>query len=302
MFVQVIEGRLRDGESRALHLATWTSDVASRGEGSMGSTAGVTADVRRSVDETGEALQGIPADVVGRPSDRTFVPVVPVAVPLGASGILVAVGPDLVRGTLRSTESVLRVGAVVAGWVLFSRLMRRVVPNPRVRTGVKAVAGAWLLWLNVAPYFKHDVKIAGGFPESFTTAGASTASSDAGTSTPGELHPTTSAQPVQVTSGRLRGLAGHRGSGEASVFRQPDGSYVVAFRDLSVSSVPDPVLYLVPGPDQERLEGATRLGRFDPGRDSYQIPAGADLSAALTVLIWCQRFAVPVAGATQAPV
>ena len=107
---------------------------------------------------------------------------------------------------------------------------------------------------------------------------------------------------MQLTSGHFRGLAGHRGSGEASIFRHHDGSHVVAFRDLSVSSVPDPVLYLVPGSDQERLEGATRLGRFAAGRDRYEIPAGADLSTPLTVLIWCQRFAVPVAGATQAPV
>ena len=193
-------------------------------------------------------------------------------------------GPGLVRGTLSSAQSVRRVAAVVAGWVVFSRLTAWVVPNARVRTAVKAVAASLFLWRNVAPYFKGDVKIAGGTPA------------------PGDVDPRSPAQPVQLTSGPFRGLAGHRGSGQASVFRQPDGSHVVAFSDLSVSSVPDPVLYLVPGPDQERLEGATPLGRFDPGRDRYEIPAGADLSTPLTVLIWCRRFAVPVAGAPQAPV
>ena len=196
----------------------------------------------------------------------------------------------------------LRVAAVVAGWVVFSRLVRRVLPNARVRTVVKAVAAAVLLWMNVAPYFKHDVKVAGSFPESLTTASASPRSSGPRTPAPGDVHPATPTQPVQLTSGRFRGLAGHRGSGEASLFRQPDGSHVVAFRDLSVSSVPDPALYLVPGEDQERLDGAIRLGRFDPGADRYEIPAGADLTTPLPVLISCKRFAVPAARATQGPV
>ncbi len=209
---------------------------------------------------------------------------------------------DPLRGTFARRESVLRVAAVAGVWILFSRLVRRVLPHGGVRTVVKAGVAALLLWLNVGPYFRDDVKIAGGFPESLTHASGSPGSSGARTPAPGDVHPTTTTQPVQLTSGHFRGLAGHRGSGEASVFRQPDGSHVVAFRNLSVSSVPDPVLYLVPGSDQERLEGATRLGRFDPGRDRYEILAGADLSGPLTVLIWCQRFAVPVAGATQAPV
>ncbi len=327
MFVQVIEGRLRDRESVPRHLATWTSDAASGAEGWLGSIAGLSADgtflaiagfeseaAARTNGERpeqmawweeiserfdGDITLDVSARTVAGPSDRTLIQVVHVAVPLGAAGIVVALGPALVRGTFSSTESVLRVATVVAGWVLFSRLMRRVVPSARVRAVVKAVVATLLLWRNVAPYLKDDVKIAGSFPESLTTASGS---SGPGTGAPWDVPPTTPAQPVQLASGRFRGLAGHRGAGQASVFRQPDGSHVVAFRDLSVSSVPDPVLYLVPGADQERLDGATRLGRFDPGGDRYEIPAGADLNTPLTVLIWCQRFAVPVAGATQAPV
>lgn len=86
------------------------------------------------------------------------------------------------------------------------------------------------------------------------------------------------------------------------MFRQPDGSHAVAFRNLSVSSVPDPVVYLVAGAGKEAIDGGTRLGRFDARRDRYAIPAGTDLDQPFTVLIWCQRFAVPVAGATQSTV
>ena len=228
------------------------------------------------------------------------------AVPLAAVGILALLKPEIVRGTFSSAESALRVAAVIAGWVLFSRLMRRVIPNSLVRVVVIAVPATLLLWLNVAPYFEGDVKVAGGFPESLAPVGDPAASANVPVTTPpagaGLSSPPPPSQPVQLTSGRFRGLDGHRGSGEAAVFRQPDGSHVVAFRDLSVSSVPDPVVYVVPGADRQQLDGATRLGRFDAGRDRYEIPAGVDLDGPLTVLIWCQRFAVPVAGATQSPV
>ncbi|HEX2274141.1 MAG TPA: DM13 domain-containing protein [Acidimicrobiales bacterium] len=210
-----------------------------------------------------------------------------IGVPVAAVTILVALKPEIVRGTFSSAQSMLRVGAVVAGWVAFSWCMRRVVSNPFVRTAVIAVPATVLLWMNVAPYFEDDVKVTGRFPERVGAAG--------GTSVP------SASPPVRLSTGRFRGLDGHRGSGEASVFRQPGGSHVVAFGDLSVSSVPDPVVYLVPGADREGIEGAVRLGRFEPGRDSYEIPPGFDVDRPLTVMIWCQRFSVPVAGASQSP-
>lgn len=239
---------------------------------------------------------------------RPWARVAGIAVHLGVVAILVGLRPEIIRGTFSSAESVLRVSALVAGFLLFSRLMRRVVSSSLVRTAVIAVPAALVLWLNVSPYLQDDVTIAGSYPESFTTAqetvtppvaAAPVAPAPEAVDVPEP--PPTPPQPVQLTAGRFRGLDGHRGSGEASVFRQPDGSHVVAFRDLTVSSVPDPVLYLVSGADQDRLEGATRLGRFDSSRDRYEIPPGTELEGPLTVLIWCQRFAVPVAGATQSP-
>ena len=216
--------------------------------------------------------------------------------PVLAVAVLCAIKPEIVRGTFSSAQSIVRVTAVLLGWVLFSWLTRKLIPNPLVRTVVVAVPAVALLWWNVAPYFEEDVKIAGSFPESFTTP---TTAPDAGVAPmPAESAPTA---PVLLTSGRFRGLDGHRGSGEGSIFRLPDGSHVVAFRELSVSSVPDPVLYLVPGADKDDISGGIRLGRFDASKDRYEIPPDTDLKGPMTILIWCQRFAVPVAGATQQP-
>lgn len=226
-----------------------------------------------------------------------------VAIPIAALAALCAVKPEILRGTFSSAESMLRVGALLGAWVLFSWLTRRVIPNPLVRTAVVAIPALALLWWNVAPYFEDDVRIAGSFPDSFTSE--TTVSTPATERAPDQASPPAppqAPQPVQLSTGRFRGLDGHRGTGEASIFRLPDGTHVVAFRDLSVQSVPDPVLYLVPGADREDTGGAVRLGRFDADRDRYEIPSGTDLDGPTTVLVWCQRFAVPVAGATQQPV
>lgn len=222
-----------------------------------------------------------------------------VAIPIVAVAALCAIKPEIVRGTFSSAESMLRVGALLVAWVLFSRLTRKVVPNPLVRTAVIAVPAIALLWWNVAPYFKDDVTVAGSFPESVTTV--STAPTADAPPEPAVTTPTAPSTPVQLTTGRFRGLDGHRGSGEAAIFRQPDGARVLAFRNVSVQSVPDPVVYLVPGADREDVSGAIRLGRFDASKDRYEIPAGTNVDGPLTVMIWCQRFAVPVAGATQQP-
>jgi len=226
------------------------------------------------------------------------------AVPVVVVGALAALKPEIVRGTFSSAESVLRVAVVVVGWTLVARLLRRVIANPVARTLAVAVPGTALLWVNVAPYFEDDVTIAGSFPEAAaaaTTVAPAGQPAPAAPADPGTTVPAQPVQPVQLTTGRFVGLDGHRGSGEAAIFRLPGGEAIVAFRDLSVQSVPDPVLYLVPGADRESKANGVRLGRFDGSRDRYEIPAGTDLSGPLTVLIWCERFAVPVAGATQAP-
>lgn len=220
------------------------------------------------------------------------------AVPFVLIGSLAAAKPEIVRGTFSSAESVLRVAAVIAGWILVARLLRRVIANRWARTLAVAVPGTALLWFNIAPYFEDDVTVIDSFPPAVataTTVAGAPAAATAAAATTGRAAP----QPVQLSTGRVVGLDGHRGSGEAAIFRLPDGQAVVAFRDLSVSSVPDPVIYLVRGANRDSKANGIRLGRFDAGKERYEIPSGTDLSGPLTVLIWCERFAVPVAGANQ---
>jgi choline dehydrogenase-like flavoprotein len=66
------------------------------------------------------------------------------AIPVTAGGVLASLKPEMGRGTFSSGESVLRVAAVLAGWVLVSWLMRRVMSHALVRT-VVAVSATGLL-------------------------------------------------------------------------------------------------------------------------------------------------------------
>jgi hypothetical protein len=95
----------------------------------------------------------------------------------------------------------------------------------------------------------------------------------------------------------------HRASGTVAIYRQPDGRYVVGLEDIDIQPGPDYDLYIVPGEDREDTQGGARLGdlRGNKGTQYYEVPAGLDLeNGSWTVLVWCQTFAVPVAGSTPA--
>ena len=108
------------------------------------------------------------------------------------------------------------------------------------------------------------------------------------------------AGPQRLRAGAIRGID-HRASGTAVIYRQPDGRYVVGLEDIDIQPGPDYDLYVVPGADRKDTKGGVRLGdlRGNRGTQFYEVPAGINLEdGPWTVLVWCQTFAVPVAGAT----
>ena len=229
------------------------------------------------------------------------------AIPVPVVGTLVALRPEIATGTFSSVTSVLKVVALVAVWMGFSWLVRRYVANTVARTAIIATAGAVVVFLTVLPYFREET-VDDPFPTVAapavvdTTVAAPTQSpvtTVAAAQAPATTVTTAPAGPVKLATGQFRGLAGHRGSGEAAIYRQPDGSLVVRLEDFEVSSVPAPVVYLVPGSNQQRPGGA-KLGvlRGNNGNQNFAVPAGTDVSGDTTILVWCEAFSVPVAGAT----
>ncbi|MEW6471577.1 MAG: DM13 domain-containing protein [Actinomycetota bacterium] len=135
-------------------------------------------------------------------------------------------------------------------------------------------------------------------PTTTTTASAQPESASA---TPAEPEPAQSS-PQRLRTGMFRGID-HRASGTVVIYRQPDGRYVVGLEDIDIQPGPDYDLYIVPGEDREDTKGGIRLGdlRGNRGTQFYEVPEGVNLeSGPWTVLVWCQTFAVPVAGATPA--
>ena len=60
----------------------------------------------------------------------------------------------------------------------------------------------------------------------------------------------------------------------------------------------------MPGVDRESIGDGVRLDdmRGNKGTQYYVVPTGTDVATGeWTVLVWCQTFDVPVAGATPVP-
>jgi Electron transfer DM13 len=109
-----------------------------------------------------------------------------------------------------------------------------------------------------------------------------------------------------VRSGSFRSLE-HATTGKAIVLRPPAGHLILRLEHLSTSNGPDLRVYLSRVPARGDLHAyRTRfidLGALKGNRGSqnYAIPAGTDLSAFKSAVIWCRRFAVGFGVAPLSP-
>jgi hypothetical protein len=194
--------------------------------------------------------------------------------------------------------------AVILGVLIFVVLPRLVKPRLMrwaIAAGLLLVAG----WFTVLPVF-FDKQVNEALPAvspspSTTVSTVDSATAPTSTATPPGTQPT---GPVKVTSGQLRGLAGHYGRGAASVYRLADGNHIVRLEDIDTPRAPAVFVYLVPKPGQSGTDGYVDLGALkgNQGSQNYAVPAGVDVSKYQTVLLWCRRFSTPIANATQTAV
>ena len=94
---------------------------------------------------------------------------------------------------------------------------------------------------------------------------------------------------------------------KAIVLRRPGGSVILRLERLSTSNGPDLRVYLSRVSASSELH-AYRTGFIDlgalkgnQGSQNYAIPAGTDLSAFKSAVIWCRRFAVGFGVAPLSP-
>ncbi|MSQ07320.1 MAG: hypothetical protein EXR54_04415 [Dehalococcoidia bacterium] len=108
------------------------------------------------------------------------------------------------------------------------------------------------------------------------------------------------ASPVQVKAGAFRDADSfHKGSGQATIYRAPDGSSLLRLENFRVTNGPDLHLLLTPAADPKSRDELTSAGYVDLGKlkgnmgsQNYPIPAGVDVAGLRSVVIYCLPFQV----------
>jgi len=125
-----------------------------------------------------------------------------------------------------------------------------------------------------------------------TTSTAPATSEPVATTSPTER--ASSAPPPIERSGSFSGADEfHFGSGTARLIETAPGVFTVRLEDFAVRNGPDLFVYLSPSVDGF-ADGAIELGslKADRGNQNYDVPLGANVSPARSVVIWCKQFAV----------
>lgn len=245
----------------------------------------------------------------------------PLLVAAGLGLVILVVAPEIVTGTFSDLDTFLRAGALVGGLVLWVVVVRRFVPHRPSGVVVAALPVAVALWVVLWPYLRPPTEVDEAFPPvtapvttpvDAATSLPPTTSSDPATTTTGPTDGATTTTttapaataapaPVELARAPFQGLTGHRGSGDAALYRLPDGSVLLRFEEVDIGSGPDLDVYVVPGGDQRGPGGGTHVAPLtaERGNQNYVPPGAVDLTTGTwTVLVWCETFAVEVANAT----
>lgn len=228
---------------------------------------------------------------------------------LGAASLVFALTKwNAVRSALDSMQAVAINTAIAMGWLAFSLvLMPWLVRRQAVRVVVSSAVALALAWVLFANAYRDTtvVETLRGLdaPPAATAPSGAATDPAVGTDTPATAPaPTAPAAPVRLRSAPLRGVD-HRASGTASIIRRPDGGLVVGLEDIDIEPGPDYRVFVVPGVTESTDAGAVELDtlRGNVGTQYYDVPAGVGIDRGeWTVLVWCKRFAVPIAAAVPA--
>ncbi|HUR14477.1 MAG TPA: hypothetical protein VM097_08280 [Mycobacteriales bacterium] len=99
---------------------------------------------------------------------------------------------------------------------------------------------------------------------------------------------------VLLASGRLSGID-HHAQGRIGLY-DVGGEVRLRFESVDIEGTPTPSVHLV-SQGKRTPGGGTRLGglKGEKGSFSYAVPVGLDVTQQWSVLVWCDRYAVPIA-------
>jgi len=114
------------------------------------------------------------------------------------------------------------------------------------------------------------------------------------------VQPTAIAEPVALVSGSFTRVDSlHAAEGTAAIYQLPDGSRVLRLENFSAQNGPDLYVSLsghpMPRSNAETHDsGYVELERLkaNQGNQNYALPAGLDLAAFKSVVIYCKAFSV----------
>lgn len=230
------------------------------------------------------------------------------------TAVLALIAPEIFSGTFSDIETFGRVALIVLVLVAWSLAIGRFVGSTvasRLLTIIPiAVVAALVLW----PYLRPPTEVDEAFPIATTSATTTTTlqpdtsttsatTTTITTTTTSTTMTTVPPKPVELRRSTFQGLTGHRGSGDAALYRLADQSILLRFEAVDIGSGPDLEVYVVPGDDQRSLVDAIHIAELtaERGNQNYALPDGVDLSEGTwTVLVWCETFDVEVANATLA--
>lgn len=225
-------------------------------------------------------------------------------------GLFLITETSAATSAFKSGKAIVLMLVVGAVWLAVRFVLVRYTRWPAVRLAVFAVAALGVLNVVVFPAYDDTTVVemlpaaAAAAPDAGPTTTASSVTPTTGAPVPTAPVPTSSVPPEPATlrAAAIHGID-HRATGTAVIYRQPDGSLVVGLERIDIQPGPDYDVYVVPGVDREDPSGGTRLDdlRGNKGTQYYPVPSGTDVATGeWTVLVWCQTFDVPVAGATPA--
>ncbi|MEM9519919.1 MAG: DM13 domain-containing protein [Actinomycetota bacterium] len=248
-----------------------------------------------------------------------------------AAGGLGLVAPEIYTGTFSDVGTFALVAALGLGVGVWVVAVNRFVTQAVLRLGLLIVPLGALAFAIVWPYLRPPTEVDEAFP---TVVAAAPANLEPETTNPTTTNPTTTnptttnppttttaptattttppttttstpttvpTGPVELARAGFQGLTGHRGSGDAAVYRLEDGSTLLRFEAVDIGSGPALNVWVVPGDDRRDLDGGTFIAPLtaERGNQNYTVPADIDLTdGTWTVLVWCDTFSVEVANAT----
>ena len=107
-------------------------------------------------------------------------------------------------------------------------------------------------------------------------------------------------EPVRLAAGTFSGLAGHEGTGDAVLYRLPDGSDLVRLENLDLQTPPGGLPRV--GPCQTELDGAVEPRRPEGNKATRTPCPPTSPDAVRRASKWCRAFSVEFAGAPFAVV